>query len=266
VALDTYAVVNEFVDHHQTLSISHQWLGWSEPDPKGVHYPAANEAAATLCTDFGMAEDDLYLRVDYSSIPQENQTLQKLSIQSIGGYSSITHFFVILCPSCTHNVTSVPCDFATYQQRGWCRLEQWARMASGGLADMYVHEEGSLSSFRQHTAMCEDSMHVFDGNFTVDSHKYTLVDAILGLWAKSSAQKNSHPQLQELHSLIEKHRDTVLPVSIFGDLIEIMGEIEPKMGRLLTMQHLRTDEQPYEGDVAFNRDKMRSANMKCLVL
>jgi len=116
VCLDTYAAVNEFVAKHSTLFISHQWLGWKEPDPWGVHYTAACDAASALCTNFGIAEDDLYLWVDYFSIPQENLALQKLSIQSIGVYSSVTQYFVMLCPSCTHTDTSLPCDIATYQR------------------------------------------------------------------------------------------------------------------------------------------------------
>jgi hypothetical protein len=131
------------VANHSTLFISHQWLGWNEPDPNGLHYSAACDAASDLCIKFGIAEDDLYLWIDYFSIPQENLTLQKLSIQSIGVYSSVTHYFVMLCPTCTHTDTSLTCDAATYQQRGWCRLEQWARMAAGGLDDMYVYAEGS---------------------------------------------------------------------------------------------------------------------------
>eukprot|EP00966_Prymnesium_polylepis_P266317 6152271-Prymnesium_polylepis.2 len=29
-----------------------------------------------------------------------------------------------------------PCNGATYLRRGWCRLEQWARLTTGGIQDM----------------------------------------------------------------------------------------------------------------------------------
>merc|ERR1712079_988022 len=108
----------------------------------------------------------------------------------------------MLCPKCIHMNTSLHCDVTTYQKRGWCRLEQWARMAAGGLNDMYVFADGELSPFRQHPEKYKDSIHVFDGNFTIDEDKKEIVDTILGLWAVCCVQQMNHPEVKELHSLI----------------------------------------------------------------
>jgi hypothetical protein len=58
-----------------------------------------------------------------------------------------------------------------------------------------------------------------------------------------SAQKLEHPELQELHSLICKHRATVFPVSFFDDLIDVMDKAPPEMEHLRNSKRLRVHGQ-----------------------
>ena len=56
--LDTYSDVSDFVAHHPTVFISHQWLGWRAPDPDGVHFPAICDAVETVCKQFSLDRND----------------------------------------------------------------------------------------------------------------------------------------------------------------------------------------------------------------
>ena len=42
-----------------------------------------------------------------------------------------------VAPDTTHSDTGSLCNYDTYSQRGWCRLEQWARLASQGTIDLF---------------------------------------------------------------------------------------------------------------------------------
>ena len=68
----------------------------------------------------------------YTSIPQRNKTLQQLSIRSLALYASIPDAFIVIAPPTIHSDSQLRCDAETYQRRGWCRLEQWARLTVGG--------------------------------------------------------------------------------------------------------------------------------------
>ena len=81
-------------------------------------FPAILDACEQLCELADIPTKNLYLWVDYTSIPQANPYLKKLSINSLGIYSSVCRYFICLVPD------------VTYSGRGWCRLEQWARMTS----------------------------------------------------------------------------------------------------------------------------------------
>ena len=45
---------------------------------------------------------------------------------------------MIIAPEATHLETRKQCDASSYLARGWCRFEQWARMTTGGLQNMYI--------------------------------------------------------------------------------------------------------------------------------
>jgi hypothetical protein len=70
--------------------------------------------------------------IDYVSIPQLNPSLQRLAIDTLAVYASTCHFFVALAPTVVHADTGAVCDADTYASRGFCRLEQWARLIVGG--------------------------------------------------------------------------------------------------------------------------------------
>jgi hypothetical protein len=100
-----------------------------------------------MCERFRIGEADFYLWLDYTSIPQCNKTMQRLSIDSLPIYASVTRFFVCVCPTTQHDGSHLEVDPTTYQRRGWCRLEQLARITVGGLENMYMYD-GQLKQAR----------------------------------------------------------------------------------------------------------------------
>ena len=62
--------------------LSHQWLGWSEPDPQRIHIKAMQQAVRFVSKDTDTPLEKLRVWVDYISIPQRNRSVQKTAIAS----------------------------------------------------------------------------------------------------------------------------------------------------------------------------------------
>ena len=54
------------------IFFSHQWLGWSEPDPQRIHVKAMQQAVRAVSTDTDTPLEKIRVWVDYVSIPQKN--------------------------------------------------------------------------------------------------------------------------------------------------------------------------------------------------
>ena len=57
----------DFEGEHRGVSlnfVSHQWLAYASPDPDAVQYSALLEACDALCSEKGLAADQLYLWID----------------------------------------------------------------------------------------------------------------------------------------------------------------------------------------------------------
>lgn len=156
----------------------------------------------------------------YLSIPQRNPTLKGLSISSLGVYASVCKYFVVVAPSAPHGNTKLICDSESYQRRGWCRLEQWARIAVGGFSQMYLFVDDELELLLNRPRWLKDSIHVFEGDFTVIDDKYALVDTVCGVWAH--ALRSRADDAKDLRKLVQEHKASIFPKEFFGDLIEIL--------------------------------------------
>ena len=98
---------------------SHQWLGWNEPDPNNAHYPVMIRAIETLQAKFGYKPEEIFIWLDYSSIPQKNKSSQLAAIDSIANYAALSKQFIVVAPETTHYNTGMPCDAKSYLGRGW---------------------------------------------------------------------------------------------------------------------------------------------------
>lgn len=136
--LDTHDDLCAFLSDHSTVFCSHQWLGFRHPDVNNVHFRSIVDACDALCEQEGLAPESLYVWLDYHSIQQRNTHVQSLFINSLPFYAASTRYFLVIAPDADHIDTGKRCDALTYQRRGWCRLECWARMAAGGLDNMFL--------------------------------------------------------------------------------------------------------------------------------
>ena len=228
VVLDVYEHVLSFAKDFATMFVSHQWLGLTAPDPNGDHYRAIIEAADKVCEANGHRNEDFYIWIDYSCIPQRNPTLMKLSIASLGVYSSFARYFVIIAPTCTHFDRGSRCDTTTYKKRGWTRLEQWARMTFVGFENMFIYSGKNLQPVAADQQWYEESIRVVEGDYSVESDKVNQVDPVLGLWCyaiKNKGRDNSG-KTAKLYDSVMRYKDKVFPKALFDDLVDLLDEPE----------------------------------------
>ena len=143
---DTYEMLSDFTKKHATLFVSHQWLSFTDPDPKKQQYQALLEACDALCNFKGLAAKDLYIWLEcvppallwtqpkrsgiercaprslclcsFSSIPQINNMIKQLAIESLAVYASLCRYFISLAPDTMHADTSLVCDEASCKRAG----------------------------------------------------------------------------------------------------------------------------------------------------
>ena len=72
------------------IFFSHQWLGWSEPDPERIHVKAMQQAVRAVCTDTDTPLEKIRVWVDYVSIPQKNHRERALAIASLPTFASVS--------------------------------------------------------------------------------------------------------------------------------------------------------------------------------
>jgi len=218
--LDRWEDAVAFSQRNAVCFNSHQWLGFSEPDPQRVHYASVVKAGEAICKMHGIAESRLFLWIDYLSIPQACKASKMAAISSLAVFACLSKFFVVCAPPTIHFDTKRECNPETYSARGWCRLEQWSFMGIHGAQNMYLLEEDSgqrnLSPLCERLEWFEQTVKVMEGSFTVERDKDTLVDVILGLYAftlvcghRSSAQQG----------LIQEHKHAVFPERHFHGLV-----------------------------------------------
>jgi len=87
---------------------------------------------------------------------------------------------------------------------------------------LWISAEGEsrFEELKNKPKWCMDSVHVFEGDFTVDSDRLYLVDTVCGIWAH--ALRTQAPDSAMLFELVGKHRASIFPKAYFKDLIEIL--------------------------------------------
>jgi len=218
-------------EKHTIAFVSHQWKGVriAHPDPTNSDFAAVTRGVDSLVQTKGLDESKLLIWIDFTSIPQRNEALQRLSIASLPVYASFASFFLVSAPPTVNPDTGVLYDLAAWESRGWCRLEQWARITQHGVDEMYVLDGGETPrSVSEDFEMLAKSMHVYDAEFTVDDDKLALVDTSIALF-HLLLSKETKGELDGLGKrLLEKAvelKDVVYPASLFDDLIFITESI-----------------------------------------
>jgi hypothetical protein len=190
VFLHSFTQVADFQLCRKIVFLSHQWVGHSMPDPDTVQFNVMKNAVGQAAKILGTQSSKLYVWVDYICIPQLDARLHSLAIRSLVSYCSFCDLFIVIAPECTHSDSELLCNEATYNARGWCRAEQFAKIMTTGSENMYIARSArdSLEEFTN-----KSTLHVFDGDFTCcyrnhrgmsGCDKEELQYALLGLYAK----------------------------------------------------------------------------------
>ena len=155
----------------------------------------------------------------YAQIPQASPELQLLAINSLDQYAALCRYFVAVVPRATHVDREITCDLDSYSNRGWCRLEQYARLTEGGVEGMYVYREGEeLQRLEDSPEALQRAMQVYSGTFTIDEDKVKLVDCMLTLWVRLLRRCNRSSDAKALYELVCKDRRAIFPPTFFGEL------------------------------------------------
>lgn len=149
----------------RVIFVTHQWLGWSHPDPEGVQLLALQGLLRTLMegqsdvqthwqmqmvgirstvhgSRWAAALPHMLCWLDYCSVPQplaasEEAVGPRLSraeltvqlddaVRSIPAYVERAALMVVLVPLARHVDTGASCSISSWRSRGWCRMEYWS--------------------------------------------------------------------------------------------------------------------------------------------
>jgi len=165
--------------HKKIIFVSHQWLGYHAVDPNNDHFRALHRLLSRLMNGLVPRVDahwsqrlivetnqvvkaeewksvlpHMYVWMDYFSMPQwtpscKVQQVKNASdaIHSIPAYVELCSLILVLAPVCRHSDTGATCNFASWFERGWCRLEIWFARLSRREIDMMVCTGGESTPY-----------------------------------------------------------------------------------------------------------------------
>ncbi|CAE7191196.1 unnamed protein product [Symbiodinium sp. KB8] len=122
---------------------SHQWLSSQLPDPDEHQYTAMVRAIEDMVRVRSLSISNIFIWVDYCSIPQCSAEQQQLAINSLPAYVAACSAFIIVAPEVMHAEQKTICNFASYSNRFWCRVEVFCAV----LTAMSHHRADTNASF-----------------------------------------------------------------------------------------------------------------------
>mmetsp|Transcript_5809 Transcript_5809/g.12721 ORF Transcript_5809/g.12721 Transcript_5809/m.12721 type:complete len:475 (+) Transcript_5809:448-1872(+) len=135
-----------------------------------------------------------YIWYDYFGIPQVNGPSKMRAIQSIPSYISRATYLFVLAPSLPHNDLPTVVNKGTWQQRGWCRVEQSIySLTRKGIADtaaLTIHHAGFV---QESVPMQWLYALPHKGDFTSEADR----DVIEKMIGKVASNRVVRPKLQE---------------------------------------------------------------------
>mmetsp|Transcript_3645 Transcript_3645/g.7979 ORF Transcript_3645/g.7979 Transcript_3645/m.7979 type:complete len:601 (+) Transcript_3645:72-1874(+) len=144
--------------------------------------------------------------LDYHSIPQVRKCSFKAAIHSIAHYVERCDYFWICAPPAVHVDLKLRRDFATWQGRGWCRLEEMANLLGralkmplviarhephiqtygylDGLQRLFGHPERSVANGTFSCCQCNHKREGIDGSMhAIPCDKDSLRTVMVNLFA-----------------------------------------------------------------------------------
>ncbi|KAL1511739.1 hypothetical protein AB1Y20_005027 [Prymnesium parvum] len=242
--LDTIAAAHAFAIDKCIIFFSHQWLGWDEPDPNRVHYACMKRAVERVVDESATSLEQTWVWVDYSCMPQLNQTTLGLAVSDLSEVACLATFFVVVAPPTMHQDSRAKCDLISYQARGWCRLEQFSYVCTGKTGSMLVSTGGGEEAFQPYISQPAEwkkqALWVLQGEYTCCSRsknhtvgdmlcdKDKLKPALLRMYMKAICHLPPCPLREQL---LERDFE-ILDAGSFDDFIVTLA-------RKKTMQRLQ---------------------------
>jgi len=247
--LHDYETAKEFLSDYVSIFFSHQWLGWVDPDENVEQYPLMVKAAEQFAEANGKPFDEVWLWVDYVSIPQVNDYMKLLAVETLHVYVTLCEVFIIVAPPCMHRGSLERCDRETYFTRGWCRLEQYTRItAFNGINNMYIC--AALGDMKQ---VCDagltDALSVMSGNFSCCQRghpkgalcdKHRVIDTMLGLYITASRERDQSNSTG-IWQFLQQKRSSIYPDPLFGTLTHVADHML-REGLLVALEAVKPDE------------------------
>ena len=100
-----------------------------------------------------------FLFFDWFAIPQITARVEgvneeatrsdaALAVRSIPAYVEASNLFIALVPELVHMETGLPCNYASYLSRGWCRAELWCHLLSNksNTSVIVIYSSGSVQT------------------------------------------------------------------------------------------------------------------------
>jgi len=275
--VDTMAMLSDSVSDKCTVFFSHQWCGWSDPDPNRIQFPAMVAAIKMVAEREKRPLDQIYVWADWFSIPQACRPVQQLAIKSLPSLASSLQYFIVVAPETTHANTCVPCNQATYHKRCWCRAEMMSHWSKRGTTNMFYCSAAGLEPMAPSGITKEflSAVHVFDGeltccalghqNGTVPCDREELVFPMLGLYSEIYARREE-PQMKVVFDAIEPMVDSIYP-NEFGYFSEKGGTVtKPLFGDLTVAMRRFVDARSQQNPVPVNLAKLRAGTTKDISL
>ncbi len=202
------------------IFFSHQWLGWSEPDPQRIHLAAMQQAVHNVKKSTETPLEKVRVWVDYISIPQRNRSVQKLAIASLPTFASCTDYFVVVAPDATHQNTGCACNSKSYRSRAWCRAEMMSCWARNGTSDMYYNTNEGLKPLTVNDDLLAEALDVMGGEYTCcrlghpnedPCDREELMLPLLGLYADVYRERQG--KHADAYAFIEPIKDRLFPAT-----------------------------------------------------
>jgi len=247
--LHDYETAKRFLSGYVSIFFSHQWLGWGDPDEHVEQYPLMVEAAEQFAKANGRPFDEVWVWVDYVSIPQVNDYMKLLAVETLHVYVTLCEVFIIVAPPCVHKGTQDRCDAESYFTRGWCRLEQYTRItAFNGIENMYICvEAGDMKQVND--AGLSDALSVMHGTFSCCQRghpkgalcdKHRVIDTMLGLYITASRERDLSDRTG-IWQLLQRERKSIYPDKLFGSLTHVADHML-EQGMLEGVEAVKPDE------------------------
>jgi len=217
VHLDTIADVSNFVSQQKVVFFSHQWLGFRTLDPDNIHYNGMTQALRNI-TDRGWRLSNVYVWVDYTSIPQKCRSTQKGAISSLPIYASWASVFVILASNAPHKDLVCECNLHTYSKRTWCRVECLSHYCHRGLGDMLVSKDAGFEQVAED--LLQDLLLTFEADCTCCRLKHKdmpccdkelFVMPVLAMYIRVLLDKDHSMSSRHVHDVVATLKDRMFP-------------------------------------------------------